>query len=240
MLLGVLFVRHRAKSFPVFTAWMIFNVLRNIVLYLIFRYARHSYFYSFWALGAIDVSLQCAIFFAMTRKVFSPLGTWAPDVRRGLQIVVLGSLIVASLFTWMDHPAATSTVKVLVSKGNFFSSALLSELFLGTLILSSWAGLPWKTHVARISQGLGVFSAVGLITQGAHTQPSNGGASAAYFFWSHIEISCYLCCLLYWIVTLWQEAEAPRELPDKIREELAHLNRLLGGGALGKVGSNER
>lgn len=231
VLLGVLFVRGRAKSLPIFTAWIIFCAVRDIVLYFVHRYALHAYFNTYWALGSIDVCLQVGIFFEMAFKVFCPLGHWAIDVRRGFQIVLAGSFAVALLLTWTAHPYSRGTIAMVVHKMDFFSSALLSELFLGMLILSSWAGLPWRTHVARISQGLGTYAAMGLITQGAHTQPSSSNP-AVYFFWSHVEIFFYICCLTYWTAALWQEAEAPRELPDKIREELAHLNRLLtmGGG----------
>ncbi|SEG34799.1 hypothetical protein SAMN05421819_2614 [Bryocella elongata] len=231
MLLGVLFARDRAKSFPVFTSWILVGAVRDVVLYLVHRYALHAYFNTFWAFGSIDVCLQLGVFFEMAFKVFCPLGYWASDVKRGFQLVLAGSFLVALLLTWTAHPYSRGTIAIVVHKMDFFSSALLSELFLGTLILSSWAGLPWKTHVARISQGLGTFAAIGLITQGAHTQPSSSNLTV-YFFWSHVEIFFYLCCMSYWIVTLWREAEAPRELPDKIREELAHLNRLLtfGGG----------
>jgi len=232
MLLGVLFVRGRAKSFPVFTVWILLSAVRDVVLYLVHRYALHAYFNTYWALGAIDVCLQLGIFFEIAFKVFCPLGHWAPDVKRGFQIVLAGSLLVALLLTWMAHPYSRGIVALVVHKADFFSSALLSELFLGTLILSSWAGLPWKTHVARISQGLGTYAAIGLITQGAHTQPSSSNL-AVYFFWSHVEIFFYISCLAYWTATLWQEAEAPRELPAKIREELAHLNRLLTMGSGG-------
>jgi hypothetical protein len=201
-------------------------------LYLVYRYARASYFNTYWCMGAGDVALQLGVFFEVVWRVFRPLGTWAPDVKKGLVLVVVVSCGVASMLTWMAAPATHKPIVSFVIKGNFFSSALLSELFLGMMILASWAGLPWKTHVARIAQGLGTFSAVGLITEGARTLPASYSRSV-YFFWSHVEMVCYLLCLGYWIVTLWQEAEVPRALPDKIREELAHLNRLLTMGSGG-------
>lgn len=226
ILLGVLFARGRAKSFPMFTAFIAENAARNVVLYVVYRVARGAYFNTYWALGLLDVLLQLGVFFEAARCVFRPMGRWAPDVKKGFVLLMVGSCGVAAILTAWASPATHRAISVLVLKGNFFSSALLAELFVGIMILSSWAGLPWRTHAARIATGLGAFSAAGVVTQGAHTLEASR-TQAIYTLWSHIEIGCYLVVLMYWIGALWAEAPAPRELPEKIRMELAHLNRML-------------
>jgi hypothetical protein len=37
----------------------------------------------------------------------------------------------------------------------------------------------------------------------------------------------YLICVMYWIVMLWRDAPAPRELPAEIRSQLVAFQRLL-------------
>jgi hypothetical protein len=124
-------------------------------------------------------------------------------------------------------------------KGDFFSSVLLIELFLGILVLSTAAGLPWKTHVARIAQGLGVYAMIQLITEAFHVAKSSQGY-AAYAIWVHLRISTYLTAVAWWIVMMWREAQQPRELPEKIRRDLAGLNRMLEGDLLHLGGWKEQ
>ena len=71
-------------------------------------------------------------------------------------------------------------MQVVVIKGNFFSSVAMSELFVGMIALSVKSGLPWKTHVARISQGLGVYSIVDLVIETGHSYFGVGQNTQVY------------------------------------------------------------
>jgi len=83
---------------------------------------------------------------------------WARDVRTTFAGMVCASVIVALLLTWLAHPSAPFAIQTFILRSNLFSAALMSELFVGMVVLSSIAGLPWKTHVARIAQGFGAYS----------------------------------------------------------------------------------
>ena len=109
-------------------------------------------------------------------------------------------------------------------RGDFFSYALMSELFVGTMILSSTAGLPWRTHVARISQGMGVCSVVSAISQ-AGINYFGVKDLRIYATLSQFRIVTYLLCLGYWIVSLWQEAPEPKELPQQMLSLIFTLQR---------------
>lgn len=50
------------------------------------------------------------------------------------------------------------------------------------------------------------------------------GDSHVYAHLSHLRITIYLTCLLYWIVTLWRNVEVRRELPDPMRKQLKELS----------------
>ena len=56
ILLFVLFYRKRAKVFPFFTALIVFNVVRTVVLYFVVRYGTKSdYVQTFWSAAVLDV-----------------------------------------------------------------------------------------------------------------------------------------------------------------------------------------
>ena len=54
-------------------------------------------------------------------------------------------------------------------RGNLFAAALQSELFVAMMALSIDARLPWKTHVAKIAQGLGAYSLLGVLIETGHS-----------------------------------------------------------------------
>jgi hypothetical protein len=101
----------------------------------------------------------------------------------------------------------------------------MSELFVGMVVLSATAKLPWKTHVARISQGLGIYSVIGILTEAGHSLFGLDGAARLATAFTHVRISAYLLCVGYWIIMLWRDAPAPRPLPEGMRRQLVGLQR---------------
>jgi hypothetical protein len=226
LLLLVLWKRHRAGDFPVFTTLIAANVARSIALYVVLHHLSHrAYFYSYWSMAVVDMVLQLLVFYELAVHVFCPVGVWARDVQKTFIGLVCGSVLVALLLTALASPATRTPVQAVVIRGSFFSATLISELFIGMMALSVTAGLPWKTHVARIAQGLGAYSLVSLVT----------GAAANYFGVSHdthiytalarVSVLTYLMCEAYWIVMLWREAPAPRELPEAMRMQIYSLQK---------------
>jgi len=219
-LLGVLLLRRRAPSFPAFTTLIAVNILRTITLYLILRFGSpDAYFYTYWTLAIVDVALQLAVAYELATHVFQPLGAWAPDLKRSLVAIAGASLLIAAGLTWLATPPATTLRLAIVLRGTFFTSALMGELFVAMIALSVTMGLPWRTHVARLAQGLGVYSIFCILTEAAH---SYLGADR-YKMVSHIRIELYLACLLYWVVTLAIKEPEPRKLPEQLHQELRAL-----------------
>jgi hypothetical protein len=219
-LLSVLLLRRRAPSFPAFTTLISVNILRTIALYLILRFGSpDTYFYTYWTLAIVDVALQLAVAYELATHVFQPLGAWAPDVKRSLVALAGASLLVAAVLTWLATPPATTLRLAIVLRGTFFTSALMGELFVAMIALSVTMGLPWRTHVARLAQGLGVYSIFCILTEAAH----NYFGADRYKLVSHIRIELYLACVLYWIVTLAMKEPEPRRLPEQLDEELRAL-----------------
>jgi hypothetical protein len=60
--------------------------------------------------------------------------------------------------------------------------------------------LSWRSHVAAITFGFGVYSAALLAGGGYFT---TGREMRDYVFFSFLRISVYLLILLWWMVTLW-------------------------------------
>jgi hypothetical protein len=226
LLLLVLWIRHRAKTFPVFTIYTVESILKTIVLTVVFFHvSQRAYSYSYWYMGFADEALQLLVFYELAVHVFCPTGVWASDVRRTFFGLVGASTLVALLLTWLAHPAARLSIQIFILRSNFFSAVLLSELFVGTMVLSVTVGLPWKTHVARIAQGLGAFSMICAAKDIVSNYAGIGRDTHIFREMGYIQVLAYLACEAYWIVTLWQEAPAPRELPEAMRTKIYTLQK---------------
>jgi hypothetical protein len=225
-LLFVLWYRRLGKSFPFFTALAMLCVIRTIVLYFVLRHGtKQSYFYTYWSLAIVDTMLQLGIVYEIASRVFRPVGVWARDVR-GSFIWMLGlSVTVALGLSWLASPPARTWAQSFVTKGTLFAAALISELFVLMMALSISARLPWKTHVAKIAQGLGAYSLVSLLIETGHSYFGVGGEVQTFVFLSRIRIAAYLSCVAYWTVMLWREEQPSREMTQEMRERLFTLQR---------------
>ena len=227
--LGLLFVlwhRRRAKSFPLFTALITLNVVRTIVLYFVLKLGtKENYFYTYWSLALLDTALQLGVVYEIASRVFRPVGVWARDVRDSFIWMVGLSATVALGLSWLASPPARTWRESFVTKGTLFAAALISELFVLMMALSISARLPWKTHVAKIAQGLGAYSLVSLLIETGHSYFGVGREVRAFVFLSHIRIAAYVACVAYWAVMLWRKEQPSREMTQEMRERLFTLQR---------------
>jgi hypothetical protein len=227
-LLFVLLFRGRFRNFPIFTALVTLNVVRTITLFLIrWHSAQSTYFYAFWSLAVVDMGLQFGIVYELSSKVFRPVGEWAPDIRKRILIWVSASVILASLLTLIPKPASRFWIQGLILKGSFFSAALMSELFVGMIVLSAVAGLSWSSHLAKIAKGFTVYSIATLVLETANTFLGLGGTGHIYDDLSRIRIAIYLCCVAYWIVALWRNAPPARKIPDHVWQQASTINQMV-------------
>jgi len=224
--LVVLIVRGRARSFPVFTIYIVENICTTVVEYFVFYHLSIlAYCYWYWSLGIVDEILQLFVFYELAVHVFCPTGMWARDVRRTFLGVVCASAAVALLLTCLAHPTARIAIETFILRCNFFSAALVSELLVGMVVLSATAGLPWKTHVARIAQGLGAYSLVHVATAVIANYLISNRLADLFRKLSYFESLTYLTCETFWVVMLWRNAPVPRELPESMRIQIYTLHK---------------
>jgi hypothetical protein len=224
LLLIVLFVRRRAASFPAFTIYVAFGAINDIAEFLAFYHLSFATYRDiFYSLQVLDEGILILVFYELAVHVFCPTGKWARDVRRAFLGLVAASAGVAFLLSWIAQPPAPLRVQTFVLRADFFSSLLLCELFVGTVVLTATVGLPWKTHVARIAQGLGAYSLFCLAIGIGVTSVGITADNAVFAALIRMRNLAWLACQVYWIVTLWQEAPAPRELPPAMRAQVLLL-----------------
>jgi hypothetical protein len=210
--------------FPIFTVLIAMNIVNAIALYEIALHgSKHTYFIAYFAFAIVDLVLQLSVTYELASHIFRPTGSWAPDVRNGFFILVLASIAVAFALACLPSPPERTMLGRLLDRGNLFSSALQCALFVGMIAFSATASLPWKTHVARIAQGLGFYSLIGILTEAGHNVLARD--TTLYGTLSYVRMTTYLICGSYWIVMLWLNAPASQELPEEMRHQLFTLQR---------------
>jgi hypothetical protein len=228
VLLIVLFSRGRAKQFPIFTTLVASSFLKTSAMYFVYRYCSgRAYYYTYWISGAEDMLLQLGIVYEVASHIFAPLGRWAPDVRSSFIRLIGVSILVDIALTALASPARNGLLETVIVRGTFFSSTLMTELFVGLVVLSATAGFPWRTHVARIAQGLGAYSFVGVLIDTTTSWMGWAHQASTIHALSLVRIGASLVMLAYWIVTLWQEAPEPRRLSGPMRGQIFLLYRQL-------------
>ena len=223
-LLGVLCYRRLTTRFPFFTALIATNVVRTLVLFLTFEHGSpRIYFLCYWILAILDVGLQLCVVYEMASHVFRPLGVWAHDLRQSALWLIAGSVAVAAMMTWLGSPVTAHWQETALAGVSFFSSAMMSELFVAMVALSVMVGLPWTTQVARISQGLGAYSIVCIVTEAGQSLFGTMHHARIDMTLTHLRMISYLACLGYWVATLSQHAPQRAEMPEEMRRQLSAL-----------------
>jgi hypothetical protein len=223
-LLLLLWYRRRAKAFPFFTALVTLVVVKTLALYFVNLYGtKKDYAYAYWTLAVLDITLQLCVVYEVASLVFRPLNVWAEDIRSSFVWLISLSLLVAVGLTWLGSVPSPTWVQALTTKGNLFASTLLSELFVAMMGLSIKIRLPWRTHVAKIAQGLGAYSLISVLID---TGRSYFGVSREQPFFvaiSHVRMAAYLGCVTYWIASLWPDELPGRTMTAEMREKMFTL-----------------
>jgi hypothetical protein len=224
VLLFVLFYRGRARTFPFFTSLITLMVVKTVVLYLVRRYgSKAAYSHAYWSLAVLDVLLQLCVIYEVASRVFRPLNVWARDVRGNFLWVLNLSTLVALALAWAESPAVTSPVQALVARGNLFAAALEAEILVAMMALSVSARLPWKTHVAKLAQGLGVYALASVLYETARSYSGVSRLLPSFSVLLHLRMAVYLSCVTYWIVTLALNERAARTMTAEMRETMFSL-----------------
>ena len=104
-LLLVLIVRRRWQNFPVFTAYITFQVVEAVALYLVHQWGSSSaYFWAYWVGVFLDLLLQLSVVFELTRIVLRPTGTWVRDAGKLFLLMAVAGALVAAAVSYAANP----------------------------------------------------------------------------------------------------------------------------------------
>lgn len=207
LLLAILFVRRRATRFPWFTLLIIFYLVRSVGLVSALHFFGHpAHLFATTILDFMDILLQCAVLAELMWTALRPLG----GIRRltlPLLLVISGILIVLRL---TPHRHASLRVDLILI--HFLVSVIMVEWAIVLAFLLRPLRFSWRSHVAAISFGFGVYSAA-LLAGGGYF--ITGREMRDYILFSFARVSIYLLILIFWSMSLWFAEPGPKPQQGK-------------------------
>lgn len=222
-LFGVLVLRGRWRTFPVFTVFAGFDTARSVALYLIYAHASNAWYaHVYWSAEAVDFVLQLGLVWEMARILLRPTGSWLRDARK--QFLLWGGVGVgvAAILAWGVSPPGLTGKAVWEVRGSLFTSLVTCELVLVMALSATRLGLGWRSHVMALGQGLAVWSMVAVAVDGIQ---SYVGAAQQFATLDHLRIAVYCAALSYWIVQFWLPEPVRRPISSEMRNYLVALHR---------------
>jgi hypothetical protein len=198
ILLVVLFSRRRASRFPWFTLLIGFYLLRSIGLAATAHFTGHpAHRFATQAIDLTDVCLQAAVLAELMWMALRPLNR---SRQATLSLLLLAS---GALMVFRVAPPVRVWHSMALVLIHFLLSVLLLEWAVLLLFLLRPLQLSWRSHVAAISFGFGVYSLALLAGGGYFTI---GREMSDFVLFAFVRIGVYLLVLLWWIVCLWLPA----------------------------------
>ncbi|MBZ5599882.1 MAG: hypothetical protein LAN83_16340 [Acidobacteriia bacterium] len=188
------FSRRLHRTFPVFFAYLIWQILVFCALFPIHRWGTYAeYFYCFWIADAISLALGFKIIHEIFLDVFRPYHTlkdlgsvlfkWAALV------MILVACVVAAASPATDQGPLVQAVFTVQRCVRVMQCGLI--LFL--LVFSGYLGVSWRQHSFGIALGFGGFAIVelALIALNAAGRETPAGVNL-------INAVAYNCAILVW------------------------------------------
>ena len=222
-LLLVLVSKRRWREFPVFTALIAYQAGVTAMLYLIHDFAsRHAYFLGYWTTAFADYAFQVALIVEIARNVLRPTGTWVQGAWKSFLLWSFVGTALAVGLAFTISSAGSKGLDVWEVRLTVFTALLTCELFLAMSTAANRLGLPWRSHVMAIGQGLTVWAAFALLGDLGHVLL---GWERQFAVFDYVSEFAYVGVLVFWGVSFWLPERARAPLSADMQEYLVALHR---------------
>jgi hypothetical protein len=228
VLLGVLAVvlykRRLYREFPCFFAYVLYEIVEFILLFVssfVLGMSLEHYSYAYYATLMLSIALRFGVVDEVSKDLFRESQFLKVAARRGLQRVT-GLLLVAGVLLAVYAPGDNNVKWIAgLSVVNRGAAMVQCGLLLSLLIFSRFVGLSWRRPAFGITLGLGTLVSVDLAIRAVRTEFS-GGAWVSYL--DLITTGTYLVCVSIWIGYLLLPESKPASLAVLLDDEVETWN----------------
>lgn len=217
-LVFILLYKRRWKTVPWFTVYMIFQLAFAATCFFVYRVgSKEVYRWVYWLGALVDFLLQIALVAEIAASVMKRNERWVEGAKAALMPFAVIGPIVAFIMAAMMTPAAPSLLGALGARASLFTTILICFLFAAVVRGSQRLGLDWRSHIARESYGLTLWTLGAFVTDTLHAYWRTMGHFQAL---ENTRIVFFQASLLYWCIAFWIPEPAPREIPLEVRKAL--------------------
>jgi hypothetical protein len=220
----VFMVRRKLQLvFPRFFSYIVLQIVKSVILFLIYRYNREGYFDAYWSGNAISVLLAVAVMDEILHNLLKQYG----GIQSLTSIIFRWSCGLLLLLTILNAFSSqqTSADRVVSAVLAFDRSVRIMQcgLFFLLMILCRFLRNCWRQHEFGIALGFGIFASIELMV--VSVLMHFGDAPIAIV--SLVKSAAYNGVTLLWIVFLTRERESILEID--VAPQLNALNVSLAG-----------
>jgi len=204
--------------FPRFFSYIVLQIIKSGILFLIYRYNREGYFDAYWSGNAISVLLAVAVMDEILHNLLKQY-----EGIQSLTTIIFrwscGLLLLLSILNAFSSQQ-TSADRVVSAVLAFDRSVRVMQcgLFFLLMILCRVLRNCWKQHVFGIARGFGIFASIELML--VSIVMHFGDAPVAIL--SLVKSAAYNGVTLLWIMFLTRQTESIPELD--VAPQLSALN----------------
>ena len=213
--LVVLLLRNSTyKTFPIFCAYLLWDVCDNVGLYTLSRTHPASYFVAYLAVLAVDSAFMFAVLVELAWSVLRPFRSALP---RGAIVVVAFAMGGLFALIWpfahsvaYSHYGPQSRLLLHIQQ----TVGIMRILFFLVLAgCSQLLSINWRDRELQIATGLGFYSLIGVAVSIFHASQTVG---PMYYLLDDLVLASYVGCLTYWIFSFSKQAAPRREFTPQM------------------------
>ena len=190
--------------FPRFFSYIVFQVVKSLILFGIFRYSHENYFDAYWTGNAISVLLSVTVMDEILHNLLKQYG----GIQKLTSLIfrwACGLLLLLSIVNAYSSQQ-TGPDRVISAVLAFDRSVRVMQcgLFFLLMILCRLLRNCWRQHVFGIALGFGIFASIELMLVSIVTHFSDGGVAVV----SLIKSAAYNAVTLLWVMYLRRPSES--------------------------------
>ena len=222
-LLLFMFRRKWNGVFPRFFSYIIFQIVKSGILFVVYRYSPDNYFDTYWAGNAISVLLSVAVMDEILQHLLKQYG----GIQKLASVIfrwACGLLIVLSIVNaFSTQQASADRVVSAVLAFDRSERVMQCGLCILLMILSRFLRNCWRQPVFGIALGFGVFACIEMVLVSVVMYFGDGPGAII----SLIKSSAYNAVTVLWILYLRRQTEPIVEI--EAAGQLSALNVALVG-----------
>jgi hypothetical protein len=207
-LLGCIIHRKLHTVFPRFSSYVLFQILKSGLLFVMYRYYGGSYFEAYWTGNAISVLLALTVMDEVLHNLFQEYGG-AQNLGSVIFRWTCGLLVLLAVVNALSsQEAGPDRVVTVVLTFERSVRVMQCGLVCLLLILCRFLRHCWRQRVFGIALGFGVFASIELILVSVGMRYGSGSAAVI----SLLKSTAYNSVTILWICYLRQRAESIPEM----------------------------